>query len=489
MKEEILRMENVTCKYNGITFLDHINLNIFKGEIMGLIPINSQGQPWLFQLLLQNYPIDYGRIYIDNQLVNYYEHSANNKNRVYIIEKQSKLIQDLTVSDNIFVLKKGFRKYIINQKVLNKQVNLFLKEVDASFHPDDLVSQLSRYEQCVVELLKAIISGSKLIVISDISNVLSVVELSKLLNLVKYYSKKGYAFLYVGNHHEEVFKICNRVALMKDGKIIRVLDERELTDDSIKAYTISFEDAKPTERKHDGKGILQFNHVSTNHIKEMSFTVEKGECVVFFDTNNTICTDLLQLMNGEIYKKSGEIIWDDQVFTKEIGKHPLENGIAVIVENATENMLFWNLSYVENLYFLIDRKLKSVKNKSKVLKSIVSEYRDIVGEEIYETDLSNLGPASLYNLVYYRIHLYKPKVVFCLQPFSGADMYLRKHIADLIRELKRKGITVIVLTVSVSDTLTVADRFLVVENGSIVNELSKEDSPLSSKWPLNLDKI
>ena len=478
MREEILRMENVTCKYDGITFLDNINLNIFKGEIMGLIPINSQGQSWLFRLLCQNYPIDYGRIYIDNQLVNYYEHSNNNRNRVYIIEKQSKLIQDLTVSDNIFVLKRGFRKYIINRKVLNKQVNLFLKEMNVSFDPDELVINLNRYEQCVVELLKAVISGSKLIVISDISNILSVVELSKLLNLIEFYSKKGFAFLYVGNHHEEVFKVCSRVALMKDGRIIRVLDEKELTDDNIKAYTISFEDGKPTEPQYDGKGILRFENVSANHIKNMSFTIEKGECVVFFDTNNTVCAELLQLMDGEICQGEGEIIWNDKKYTPRMAKNSLENGIAVIVENATKNMLFPNLSYVENLYFLIDRKLKSVKNKSKVLKSIISEYKNIVGEEIYETDISNLGLTSLYNLVYYRIHLYKPQVVFCLQPFSGADMYLRKHIADLIRELKRRGITVIVLTVSISDTLTIADRFLAVENGSIIKELSKKEFPL-----------
>ncbi|ROR28660.1 monosaccharide ABC transporter ATP-binding protein (CUT2 family) [Mobilisporobacter senegalensis] len=474
MREEILRMENVTCKYDGITFLDHINLNIFKGEIMGLIPINSQGKSWLFNLLCQNYPIDYGRIYINNQLVNYYEHSAYNRNRVYIIEKKSKLIQDLSVSDNIFVLKRGFRKYIINRKVLNKQVNLFLEEMNVSIDPDELVMNLNSYEQCIVELLKAIISGSKLIVISDISNILSVVDLSKLLDLIKSYSEKGFTFLYVGNHHEEVFKICDRVALMKDGRIIRVLDEKELTEDNIKAYTISFEDAKPSAPKYDGQGILKFENVSTNHLKNMSFTIEKGECVVFFDTNNMIYSDLLQIMNGEMMPGQGEIIWNQKRFTSKLAKNALENGIAVIVENATVNMLFQNLSYVENLYFLIERKLKSVKNKSKVLKSIITEYENIVGQEIYETDISKLGLTSLYNLVYYRIHLYKPKVVFCLQPFSGADMYLRKHIADLIRELKRKGIAVIILAVSISDTLTIADRFLVIENGSIVKEFSKE---------------
>lgn len=477
MREEVLRMENVTCKYNGIAFLDNMNLNIFRGEVMGLIPINSQGKSWLFQLLCQNYPIDYGRIYISNELVNYYEHSANKMNRVYIIEKKSKLIQALSVSDNIFVLKRGFKKYIINRKVLNKQVNLFLNQMQVQINPDELVMNLTPYEQCIVELLKAIISGSKLIVISDISNILSVVDLSKLSELIKFYSNEGFTFLYVGNHHEEVFRICNRVALMKNGSIIRVLDEKELTDEFMKDYTISFEDAKPSATRYIGQGIMKFENISTNYLKNISFTIEKGECVVFFDTNNTIYSDLLQLMNGELLPKQGDIMWNQKKFTERMSKNALENGIAVIVENATENMLFDNLSYVENLYFLIDPKLKSVKNKAKVLKSIINEYENIVGQEIYEADISKLSLTSLYNLVYYRIHLYKPKVVFCLQPFSGADMYLRKHIADLIRELKRKGIAVIILAVSISDTLTIADRFLVIENGSIVKEFSKEEFP------------
>lgn len=474
MKDEILRMENVTSESEGITFLDNINLHIFKGEIMGLIPINIQGKSQIIQLLCQNRSIDYGRIYFNNELVNYYEHSTYTMNRVYVIEEKNKLIQDLTVSDNIFVLRRGFKKYLINRKVLKVQVNLFLVEMGVLIDPDELVINLNPFEQCIVELLKAIISGSTLIVVSDISNVLSIVDLSKIHDLIKYYSKKGYSFLYIGNHHQEVFAICNRVALMKDGSIIKVLDEKELTEEMIKVYTISFEDAKPTLGRYEGQGILEFQNVYTNHLNNISFSVGKGECVVFFDTNNTIYSDLLQLMNGEQCPKYGEIFWDKHKFTEKMAKSALENGIAVIVENAIRNMLFENLSYVENLYFLVDKKLKK-NRKSKVLKSIISEYEVIVGEEIYEKDISKLELTSLYNLVYYRIHLFKPKVVFCMQPFSGADMYLRKHIADLIRVLKRKGIAVIILAVNISDTLSVADRFLVIEHGSIVKEYSKEE--------------
>ncbi len=477
MREEIFRMENVTQRYLGVTFLDNINLYLFKGEIMGLIPINGQGKSSFLQLICQNLPIDQGRIYLNNELINCYEHSSFSMNRVYVIEQKSKLIQDLTVSDNIFVLRRGFKKYLINSKVLNKQVDLFLKEMSVQIDPSELVMNLNPFEQCVVELAKAIITGSKLIILNDISNFLSIIDLSKIQELLKNYSIKGYTFLYIGNHHEEVFKICNRVALMKEGTIIRVLDDTSLTDDNIKPYTIDFEEAKPSTQALVPKGILRFENIFTNHLNNMSFSIEEGECVVLLDMNNTIYSDLLQLMSGELRVKSGSILWNEKRFTKKIARNALKNGIAVIMENATKNMLFDNLNYVENLYFLVDNKLKGYIHKSKILKSITNEYAHIVGEEIYADDITELGLNSLYNLVYYRMHLYKPKLVFCVQPFSGADMYLRKHIADLIRELKRKGIAVIILAVNISDTLTIADRFMVIENGYIVKDLPKEEFP------------
>jgi ribose transport system ATP-binding protein len=442
---------------------------------MGLIPINRQGKSELVQLLCQNSPIDYGRIYINNELVNYYEHSSNSMNRVYVIDQKSKLIQDLTVSDNIFVLRRGFKKYVINSKVLREQVDQYFQEMDVNIDPDELIADLNPFEQCIVELVKAVITGSSLIIISDITNILSVVDLSRLYQLIHFYSNKGYSFLFIGSHHEEVFTVCDRAALMKDGSIIKVLDEQEIKSDLIKSFTISFADRKQKIERYSGQGILEFEKVSTDNLNRMSFSIKKGECVVLFDTNNTIYTDLLELMNGEQAPTSGRILYDNHEYTLDISKRALESGIAVIVENATQKMIFYNLSYVDNLYFLVDKKLdKNILNR-KIKKSIISEYEGIVGEEIYAEDLSGLELTSLYNLVYYRIHLYNPNIVFCVQPFSGADMYLRKHIADLIRELKRKGITVVILAVNISDTLSVADRLMIIEQGSVVKEYAKEE--------------
>lgn len=475
MRREILRMENVTKSYAGVIYLDNFNMQIYKGEIMGLIPINRQGKPELIELLCQNSPIDYGRIYIDNELVNYYEHSSNSVNRVYVIDQKSKLIQDLTVSDNIFVLRRGFKKYIINNKVLRGQVNKYLKEISVYINPDELVSNLNHFEQCLVELIKAVIAGADLIIISDITNILSVVDISKLYQLLNFYSEKGYSFLFIGSHHEEMFTICNRVSLMKDGGVIKVLDKQDMRNDLINLYTISFADNKQKIDRYNGQGILEFENICTDNLNKMSFSIKKGECVVLFDTNNTISSDLLDLMNGELNPTSGRILYNNQSYSESKAKKALENGIAIISEGPIQKMIFYNLSFLDNLCFLIDKKIDKKIMSRNIKKSIMKEYESILGEQIHENDLLNLEPASLYNLVYYRLHLYNPNIVFCIQPFSGADMYLRKHIADLIRELKRKGITIIIIAVNISDTLSVADRLMIIEKGSVLKEYSNDE--------------
>ena len=128
MKTEILRLERVTTIQDEVTLLDNFNLHIFQSEIMGLVCLNANGKESLIQLISQNLPIHYGRVYFNEVLVNNYQHSPLTMNKVAVIEQKSRLIEDLTVADNIFVLRRGFKKYLINPGILNEQLQRFEKE-------------------------------------------------------------------------------------------------------------------------------------------------------------------------------------------------------------------------------------------------------------------------------------------------------------------------------------------------------------------------
>ncbi|MBE5968166.1 MAG: sugar ABC transporter ATP-binding protein [Lachnospiraceae bacterium] len=479
MKEEVLRLEKVTRIVDGVTLLDNFNLHIFRGEILGLVCINAHGEKELVDLLCRNLPLHYGRIYMDEILVNSYEESTFESNKVVVIEKENGLVEDLTVVDNIFVLRNGFKSYLINKRVLNAGLKDVLQKLDLKIEGNEPVSQLSSLEKCLVLLLKAVVAGTKLVVIKDISNYLSAAELAVFHKLIRYYCGEGLSFLYICNHHEEAFQICNRIALMENGKIIKVLDQKEFTDDKIKPYCKDFYDIKnPEMKKVHKKKILQLNNITTEHIKDLSFSVEKGECTVLLDMNNTILTDIIDLMNGCLAPKSGSILLDGQPYLRKNPSYALKKGVCFIHEYPLQTMVFKDFSYLENLSFLLKRKQWNLHLRKKLLWSIAQEYMPVVGESIHAKEVSALSPAALYSMIYNRVHLYNPKVVFCMQPFSGADMYLRMHIIHLLQELKKKGITVIILAVSLSDSLVVADRLMVIENG----QLSKDYDSTKFIW-------
>ena len=477
MKNEILRMESVTTIQDEITLLDNFNLHIFQCEIMGLVCQNAIGEESLIQLISQNLPIHYGRVYFNETLVNNYQQSSLTLNKVAIIGRKSRLIQDLTVSDNVFVLRRRFKKYFIEPHVLNAQLKRFAEEAGVDIDGKELVSNLSAYKKYAVELLRAVIMGEKLIVIRDISNSVSAADLTKFHSLLRHYCQKGFSFLYICNHHQEAFKICSRVSLMKDGKIVKVLDQNEFQDEKIVPYYINeYADYKRvTVRQTSKKEILAFRNVNTPNLCNMSFSVAKGECTILLDMSGTILSDIMKLMNGQLRMDSGEIYLDNTVYTPKQARHAVQNGVTFIDENPVQTMLFHEMDYLRNLCVLIEEKQNPIHLSRRIMNSIIHEYEPIVGKDIYAADIMNLKLQSLYDLVYYRIHLCNPKIVFCVQPFSDADMYLRRHLIELINQLKKKGITVILLAVNIEDSLVVADKLIQLEKGQFSKEYSSSD--------------
>jgi len=468
MKEEIIRLEKITQITDGVTLLDSLNLHIFKNEIFGLLCINDHGKEALIQLICRNIPINFGNVYFLDLLTNSYKRHARTANEVLVIEKPIRLIEDLRVADNVFLLRHR------NKQHFNDQLYYYIEKLGLQIDPAAWVADLSFYEKCLVLLLKAYIMDTKLVILRDISNFISAVEMKKIDSLLKKLVNEGMTFLYICNNHEEAFKICDRVALMENGRVIKILDNKNFSDEVIKAYTLDFYHNTEDENsiKENSGTVLSFKGVSTDNIKDMSFDIYKGECVTFLDINNTVLNDIIDLLGSSFEPDSGEIELEGVNSRR---GNLLKKNIEIIVENPTQTMVFMEMSCIDNLCFLVDKKLSGVWAGKKIKRSVMSEYEEYFGEDLYATDIYGMSIGSLYNLVYYRIHLLSPKIAVCVQPFSGADMYLRHQIICLINKLLEKGISVIILAVNISDTLFVSDRLFVVEKGRLKEEYSSRN--------------
>ena len=167
MREEILRMDRVTYQDGGVTEMHQFCLDVYAGDILGLIPVNDTGLVSLLRLLRQNLPLHYGSVYYRGRRVNRWQQADLSYNRIAVIQPKSGLAADLTVADNVFVMRHGFRKHIISRRILKKQLEPFLQEIGLHLSADTPVRDLSPYHRLVTEIVKAVVADCRLIVLVE----------------------------------------------------------------------------------------------------------------------------------------------------------------------------------------------------------------------------------------------------------------------------------------------------------------------------------
>ncbi|MCL2033639.1 MAG: ATP-binding cassette domain-containing protein [Oscillospiraceae bacterium] len=450
-------MERVSCVEQGAVQLDGFNLSILTGEIMGLLPVNNHGLSALIKILQSNMPLSRGYVYYREKQVNTWRHSKPRDNRIGLIQSEECLVEGLTVADNIFVLHPQYKKWMVNPPNMRKQLSPFLESINVFISADTYVDELSVFEKIVVDVLKSVVAGCRLIVLQDISAKVGEAELKKLHELLRYYAKQGITFIYIDFHLKELWRICDKVALMSNGRILKVLHSESESPNF--GYTGSYNGSRgpsPVVPAKGGRGFaFEAKKLSGEFIKDLSFTAAAGECVTLQHMDIMAFREFLSFLIGESVPQSGEIRIDGKKTDCLFG-----GGFAVIQELPTETMLFYEMSYLDNLCFLLDRRLPEIWRSAAAREGVRREYSRILGGDVFNKRVDALSKIEKYELVYTRVAIQKPKVAFCVQPFRRADMELRTRILELIKMLLDKEITVVLLAANLADSLSISDKLI-----------------------------
>lgn len=487
MREETLRMERVTYREQGMIQLENFSMSIRAGEIMGLVPVNRDGISALVKLLRQNLPLHYGYVYYHERMVNHWRFSDSGFNRIGVIQNKSCLAEGLTVADNIFVLRPGFRKRLMQPKVLRQQLLPFLQDIEMDIDADAYIEELSAFERFVVELLKAVVAGNYLVVLDDISSFISDAQLQKLRRMIRHYADKGMSFLYITPHFEEARQACDRIAMMKNGQIIKYfLSTEHIPEPLMYRWTEGFNRhvSEQIAKKPYGPGgpqtAFQAKDLCCGEARDLNFSVASGECLVLQDLDNRILPDLLSVLSGERRAERGTMWIGKDAF----GQKP-DRRIAVIQEVPVQTMLFSNLSYLDNLCFTLDHRFGDVWLRNRIKNSLRREYSDLLGGEVFDLRVEDLSQKQKYDLVYTRILLQNPEVVFCVQPFKRAEVSIRIHVWELLERFLDRGIGVVILAVNLADSLALADRLIRIGRGPGMQEYDRGDFcnlPIDAPW-------
>ena len=485
MKSEVLRMERVCCSDQGIVQLDGFNLRILSSEITGLLLINNHGLTSLLRLLQRNTPLRYGYVYYRGAQINSWRAPKQRNNRIGLIQSESCLVGGLTVSDNIFVLRPDFRQKLMRPSVFRKQLAPFLESIGIKISADAYVDELTDFERVVVDILKSVMAGCKLIVLTDISANICEAELVKIHQLLKRYAGEGISFLYIDYHFGELRQVCDNIALMSNGRIVKQMQSGELTPESIDKYTLAYNEKirrqiiLPAYEKNMRGTLFEIRDLTGELIDGLSFSVSSGECVALQNVDEQVFGELLSMVGGATRPGRGEILIDG----KPASLCP-DGEISIIQDLPTKTMIFNELSYFDNLCFLLDRRLPGIWRDDRLRAGVRREYAAILGEDVFDSRIDLLSETQKYYLVYTRVAIRRPKVVFCAQPFRRADMELRMHITGLMKMLLDKGVALVALAVNLADCLPLADKLIRIRKDQPPEVYAREEFASAPVWEI-----
>ena len=324
-------------------------------------------------------------------------------------------------------------------------------------------------------MLRAVIMGYHLIVLDEVGALVSDDELKKLHAIIRHYVKKGFSFLYICSHLEEISSICDRCALFTNGRIQKILERKELFNDPPVTYMTEYNDmVRYHTEKREGQQaapvVFQWKGYGENAACKFSFDVHKGECLAVQIMDAGGMEELRRILTGDILPESGEILLNGK--KTEI---PRNGRIAVIQERTTKTMIFPELDYMNNLCICLAEKVPSIWHNKCLRKSIRNEYSPILGRDVFEMPVEELSEKQKYQLVYTRVLLQKPEILLCIQPFRGADLAHRMFIWSMLEKFLDKGISVVILSLNLSDSLAMADRLLILGENGEKREIAREN--------------
>ncbi len=451
-------MEGIFLEDARQPVLQDLHLALYSGEILGVYSEHGVVKNALTGLVTGRLEASAGRLYILGEPCPFQEPDRLRHRKVGVIRSVSTLIDTLSVAENIFVIRKGFRAAFINRQLLQMQARQLMEEFSLSLDPRALGSQLSVVERCMMELVKAVALGARIVIFQDLSSFLSDAEIRQLMSLTLRLKAKGTGFLMVDSSSVQLSCCADRVSVLRNGRSVWTFGLGEFTEAGIKACLFSGSEMGPTvlrdAEKADSKEalpVLCFEDVSGRSLEKLSFVLHREEALCLLDRDGRGIAEVKSLLSGAVQPDSGNIRVGSGPFYARSPWEALDQGIAFVAENPSESMIFPDLTALENLCLAASRKTRDFWLDPRYRASCLADYAPYFEPGALNRTPDQLSAQDLVRLVYCRWHLYSPSVVVCIKPFSAVDKSLAEVSTSMMALLLKKGISVLILAANESE--------------------------------------
>ena len=478
----MIQMNGISKSFSGNQVLNDVSFELANGEIHALMGENGAGKSTLMKILSGIHHKDSGHIRVDGEEQTFKTIKDSERCGIHVIHQELNILPDLSVAENLFLGKEltyGFG--IMKRAEMRRQAHDLLCKLGLDIDPKTRAGDLSVGKQQLVEIAKAIASDAKYIVMDEPTAALTDREIQTLFETVRELKNKGISFVYISHRMEEIFAICDRITILRDGQYAGVRDIPKTSFDEIVAMMVGRElGERFPERQHCiGDTKLSVDNLCANHVFEnVSFELRKGEVLVLAGLMGAGRTEVAQTLFGARKANSGSITIDGQAVKIHNPIQAMQHKIGFVTEDRKTEGLLLDFSIQDNIMLTnFDKTCRMGITQPTSENQFVQKFIDQLAIRTTNAHLpvKSLSGGNQQKVVLAKWLGTEPDILILDEPTRGVDIGAKKEIYTIINQLAEAGVAILMISSELPEVIGMADRVLVMHEGRITGEVHKNN--------------
>lgn len=478
-----ITMENIHKAFGTNQVLTGVDFDLLDGEVHALMGENGAGKSTMMNVLTGLHARDNGKITIDGKETYFKNPKEAEQSGVTFIHQELNIWPDMTVLENLFIGKErkntfGFLKTAEMKALANKQFD----RLSVSIPLDKEAGSCSVGEQQMIEIAKALMTEAKVIIMDEPTAALTEREISKLFDVISSLKKEGVSIVYISHRMEEIFSICDRITVMRDGKTVDTKAIPATNFDEVVRKMVGREltDRFPTRNQSLGETVLEVKGLTKRgYFEDINFSVRAGEIVGVSGLMGAGRTEIMRTIFGLDPSDSGEIWLNGKKVDIKTPVQAVKLGIGFITEDRKDEGLILDFSIKDNIVLptlasFAPKGIIREKSESDFVNMLIK--RLTVKTESKDIAVGRLSGGNQQKVVIAKWVGIGPKLLILDEPTRGVDVGAKREIYQLMNELTERGVAIIMVSSELPEILGMSDRILVVHEGKVNGELLKENA-------------
>lgn len=483
-REILLKAQDIKKSFATVQVLKGVNFEIAKGEVHALMGENGAGKSTLIKIITGAYSMDSGQIFYNGEAVSINSRADAQGLGIACIYQELSLIPTLSVAQNILIGKEpkiGITP-LVNKKKANQIASELIEKYKFPLNAQDTVETLTIAQQQMVEILKALTTQASLIIMDEPTASLSGKEAETLFEIIENLRKEGVSVLYISHRLEEVYRLSDRLTVLRDGNTVAVLEKEEIVPAEVIRLMIGkeVEDAtnKGTMVPNDNEVVLKLENCSRlGFFEKISFEAKAGEILGFGGLVGSGRTEIMRCIFGADSFDEGSVFLNGSSFSPQTVQKSIGAGIGLVPEDRRAQGFVPKLSIQRNIalpnYDLIKKTVNAISNSAE-LKMAESSIQDLsIRPSNPNMHVINMSGGNQQKVVLAKWLQRDLKVLIIDEPTAGIDVGAKEEIYNLLRKLAAKGVVILLVSSDLQELIRVSTRILVMRKGHIVKEFAE----------------